>query len=305
MESDPLILLTGANGQVGHEVSRLARERGVALAALNRTQLDITDAQAVNKAVSHLRPSLLINAAAYTAVDKAEEEEGVAFAVNREGTANLAAACAENIIPLIHLSTDYVFDGCQQTPYGEDDPAKPTGIYGLSKLQGETALRQRSANHLILRVSWVFGAHGHNFVKTILRLGRQRDELRVVADQHGCPTAAVHIAETLLDLSARILEGEMIPWGTYHYCGQPATTWYGFAKEIVKQAQETELIDHPVTVQPISTSDYPTPAARPANSVLDCSKITETFGILPSLWHEGLREMIRGLRTEDCEEIRR
>jgi dTDP-4-dehydrorhamnose reductase len=271
----------------------------VALAALNRTQLDITDAEAVNKVVSHLRPSLLINAAAYTAVDKAEKEEGAAFGVNREGTISLAAACADNNIPLIHLSTDYIFDGCQQAPYGEDDPPNPTGIYGLSKWQGETALRQRLARHLILRVSWVFGAHGHNFVKTILRLGRERDELRVVADQHGCPTAAAHIAQTLLDLCARILGGEKIPWGTYHYSGQPATTWYGFAEEIVKQAQETGLIDHPVTVQPISTSDYPTPAARPANSVLDCSKITETFGIRPSPWQDGLRDMIRGLRTED------
>ena len=292
MESGSLILLTGANGQVGHEVSRLAGERCVALAALKRTELDITDAVEVNRVVSHLRPSLLINAAAYTAVDKAEEEEGAAFGVNREGIANLAAACAEKNIPLIHLSTDYIFDGCRQAPYGEDDPPNPTGIYGLSKWQGETVLRQRLARHLILRVSWVFGAHGHNFVKTILRLGRERDALRVVADQHGCPTAAVHIAQTLLDLSTRILGGEKIPWGTYHYCGQPATTWYGFAEEIVKQAQELEIIDHPVTLQPISTADYPTPAARPANSVLDCSKITETFGIRPSPWHEGLREIL-------------
>lgn len=298
MKSGSSILLIGANGQVGREVSRLAGERGVLLAALNRTRLDITDARAVNRVVAQERPALLINAAAYTAVDKAEHEKEAAFRVNREGTTNLAAACADNKIPLIHLSTDYVFDGRQPAPYREDDPANPTGIYGLSKWEGETALRQRLDRHLILRVSWVFGVHGHNFVKTILRLGREREELRVVADQHGCPTAAAHIAHAILELAARIAGGEKIPWGTYHYCGRPATTWYGFAEEIVKQAQTMGFIDHPITVQPIGTSDYPTPTARPANSVLDCTKIAKTFGISPGSWQEGLRDMLRGLRAE-------
>jgi dTDP-4-dehydrorhamnose reductase len=293
MDSAFLVLLVGAKGQVGHEVVRLAQERQIVLTALDRMQLDITDAEAVNKVVTELRPGLLINTAAYTAVDLAENEKLLAMAVNRDGPANLAAACVKNNTPLIHLSTDYVFDGHNKEPYREDDPANPTGIYGLSKWEGEMALRERLTKHLILRVSWVFGVHGNNFVKTILRLCREKDELGVVADQHGCPTAAVHIAQALLTLAARIIVGEGIPWGTYHYCGRPATTWAGFAEEIIKQARAEGMIDHPVTIRPIRTSDYPTPARRPENSVLGCGKIADAFGVSAGSWQEGLRDMLQ------------
>lgn len=289
----PLVLLVGANGQVGHEVVRAAaREPSLALKALGRAELDITDAGAVTDTVARCDPALVVNCAAYTAVDLAEKEPDRALAVNRDGTAHLAGACASRDIPLVHLSTDYVFDGEKEGAYREGDPASPTGVYGQSKWLGEVALRQRLPRHLILRVSWVFGAHGNNFVKTMLRLGRERDELRVVADQHGCPTAAAHIARTLWDLAGRIVASEPVAWGTYHYCGRPATTWHAFAREIIRQGREEGLVDHPVAVHPIRTSDYPTPARRPANSVLDCSRIEEVFSIRPGSWQEGVREVV-------------
>ncbi|MFH2124425.1 MAG: dTDP-4-dehydrorhamnose reductase [Pseudomonadota bacterium] len=287
------ILLTGANGQVGYEVTRLARERGCALTALTRRQLDIGDGEAVEQIISQLHPSLVINAAAYTAVDKAEQDVEAAMRANRQGPANLAASCRNHQIPLIHLSTDYVFDGCKAGAYDEDDPVAPTGVYGLSKWEGEEEIRTRLRQHLILRVSWVFGPHGHNFVKTMLRLAAERDELRVVADQRGCPTCATHIAEALLTLAGKIREGiDDTTWGTYHFCGLPETTWHGFAETIIKEACNFGLLYHVIPIHPIATSDYPTPARRPQNSVLDCHKIMRTFDMSPPNWQEGLTAML-------------
>jgi len=286
------ILLTGAGGQVGHEVKRLAGEQGRSLVGLTRAELDIADSKAVDRIFAQAQPALVINAAAYTAVDKAEQEIEAAMRANRLGPAMLAAACREHKIPLLHLSTDYVFDGNASGAYGEDDPAAPTGIYGLSKWQGEEEVRAALKEHLILRVSWVFGPHGNNFVKTMLRLAAERDELRVVADQHGCPTSATHIAKALLTIADQIGQGGDVPWGTYHFCGSPATTWHGFAETIVREAVGMGLLVHAIPVHPITTDQYPTPARRPQNSVLDCRRIMRAFDVQAPSWQEGLTAML-------------
>jgi dTDP-4-dehydrorhamnose reductase len=293
------ILLTGAGGQVGHEVKRLAAEQGCPLAGLTRAELDIADPMAVSRIFQRLRPSLVINGAAYTAVDKAEQEVEAATRANRQGPAVLAGACAAHHIPLLHLSTDYVFDGEADGAYTEDDPAAPGGVYGLSKWQGEEEVRAVLPEHLILRVSWVFGPHGNNFVKTMLRLAGERDALRVVADQRGCPTSATHIAAALLEIAHRIGQGHAVPWGTYHFCGMPDTSWHGFAETIVREAVEMGILAHAIPVHPISTDQYPTPARRPQNSVLDCRKFIQIFGLQLPAWQEGLRAMLSQIKHQE------
>lgn len=284
------ILLTGAMGQVGYEVSsrRGARE----LIALDRAGLDICNTSAVDAAMDRYRPKLVINAAAYTAVDKAESEPERAFAINRDGTAALAAACARLGIPLFHLSTDYVFDGTREAPYPEDAPTAPLGVYGQSKWQGEEAVRNQLPQHLIIRVAWVFGTHGNNFVRTMLRLGAMRPELRVVDDQRGAPTYAGAIADTLLGLADRVLAGEGLPWGTYHYTGEPVTSWYHFANVIFDEALALGSIPTRPQVSPIPSSEYPTPARRPANSALDGSLALERLHLTRQPWIDGLREVL-------------
>ncbi len=282
------IVVTGAKGQVGWELVRRAPACGHEALAWDVDELDIGDAEAVAATLATSGAEIVINAAAYTAVDRAEQEPALAFAVNRDGPAHLAATCARLHIPLLHISTDYVYDGAKRVPYVEEDPTAPLGVYGASKLAGDEVVRRLLSRHLILRVSWVFGIHGHNFVKTILRLAREREELRVVADQYGCPTFAGDIAATLLALAGRVAEIDAsAAWGTYHYCGEPATTWHGFASAIVEQARTREpLVVRSVTA--ITTADYPLPSPRPVNSVLDCAKLTERFGIRPAPWCLGL-----------------
>ncbi len=289
------LAIIGAKGQVGWELSRRAPMFGHEVLAWDVAELDITVAAAVDRALATSGANAVINAAAYTAVDRAEQEPESAFAVNRDGPAHLAAACARLGIPLLHISTDYVFDGTKTGPYTEDDPAAPLGVYGQSKWEGDEAVRRLLPRHLILRVSWVFGVEGHNFVKTILRLAREREELRVVADQRGCPTYAGDIADVLLELAGRIGQiGADNAWGVYHYCGEPATTWHGFASAIVERARLDDKLKVR-TVTPITTADYPTPAARPANSVLDCARLTARFGIHPASWREGLATLLFAL----------
>ena len=288
------ILLTGAGGQVGSEVVR--RVSGHELLALDRDGLDITDAGAVQQVLADSGAEVVVNAAAYTAVDRAEQESDLAFAVNRDGPAYLAAACADLGLPLIQLSTDYVFDGSKTEPYEESDPVAPLGVYGCSKWEGEAAVRRLLPAHLILRVSWVFGAYGHNFVKTILRLAREREQLRVVADQYGCPTYAGDIAGVLLKLVERVAQLTSSPlqapfWGTYHYCGGPPTSWHGFAQTIVDVARVQEPL-RVTGVVPIATEDYPTRAVRPANSVLNCEQLRVCHGIASRPWRAGLQAMI-------------
>ncbi len=289
------LAMIGAKGQVGWELTRRAPMFGHEVLAWDVAELDITDASAVDRALAVSGADAVINAAAYTAVDKAEQEHELAFAVNRDGPAHLAAACARLDIPLLHISTDYVFDGTKTGPYTEDDPAAPLGVYGRSKWEGDEAVRRLLPRHLILRVSWVFGIQGENFVKTILRLAREREELRVVADQHGCPTYAGDIADTLLELVGRAKEIDADnDWGVYHYCGEPATTWHGFANAIVERARVHEKLNVRA-VTAIATADYPTPAARPANSVLDCTRLATRFDIHPASWREGLTTMLFAL----------
>ena len=228
------ILIVGAGGQVGHELA-IARSQ-TKLVALDRQQLDITDQRQVMAAMELHKPDILINAAAYTQVDRAEQEHALAFSINRDAVGCLADACRQAAIPMLHLSTDYVFDGSGKGSYRETDQIAPLGIYGESKAQGDAALEATLEQHITLRTSWVFSATGNNFVKTMLRLGRERDQLGVVGDQRGCPTSARSIAEVLLNIADRYLRGDAVEWGTYHFCNQPDTTWFGFAQAIFEEA---------------------------------------------------------------------
>ena len=288
------VVVIGANGQLGWEVCRRGEKQGFDIVSLDLPEFDITEPLAVKKAVSQTGVSLVINAAAYTAVDKAESEPELTFAVNRDGPAYLATSCATVGIPLIHVSTDYVFDGTKQGPYLETDPPAPLGVYGKSKAAGETEVRNILKEHIILRTAWLYGIHGHNFVKTMLRLGREKEILRVVADQYGCPTYAADLAEAILKVAAQIGEQHDIIWGTYHYCGKGVTTWHGFAEKIFDLAREHCSIAVKEVI-PITTPEYPTPAKRPANSVLDCSLFTKHLAVHPRPWQESLADMINRL----------
>ncbi|MES9884230.1 MAG: dTDP-4-dehydrorhamnose reductase [Sedimenticola sp.] len=282
------IMITGSNGQVGYELNVRAQAMEFDVIAVDCDQLDITQRDAVNSFILRHSPDLVINAAAYTAVDKAEEEKATAFSVNRDGPLHLANACAEKGIPLLHISTDYVFDGTKKAPYTESDRPNPQSVYGQSKLEGDLAVASALEQQITLRVAWVFGSTGNNFVRTMLRLGEERGELGVVADQYGGPTYAGDIAETLLMLASMIDRGEEVQWGIYHYIGSPATSWHGFAEEIFKQAVSHGLLEKAPKVNRITTEEYPTPAMRPKNSVLDSQRINQIFGFEQPDWCQGL-----------------
>lgn len=289
------ILITGAQGQVGKELVTIASEQGFSVIAAGRNELDITEIKSVNGYIKSQQAELVINAAAYTAVDKAEEEQDIAYAINRDGAANLASVCNDNNIPLLQISTDYVFDGTKKEAYNESDNTSPLGVYGISKWQGEEAIRQALPQHIILRIAWVFGTQGNNFVKTMLRLAKERDELNVVADQFGGPSPAKDIAKTLVALAKQYQKNKTLEWGTYHYCGTDKTSWCEFSKEIFKQAKDHGLIEKEIKVNAITTAEYPTPAKRPANSMLDCSKIKNTFGIEMPSWKDALNKVLTEL----------
>ena len=297
------ILVSGANGQVGWELNRQGEQTGHEVVALTRQALDISDPDAVDRAIAEFAPDAVINAAAYTAVDRAEDEPGLAFAINRDGPANLAAACQQAGIPLLHISTDYVFDGTRPEPYTELVNTSPLGVYGHSKWEGEEAVRDQLPRHIILRTAWVFGIHGNNFVRTILRVAAEREQLTVVADQQGAPTSARSIAACLLRICSLIeLNAGDISWGTYHFSGTPYTSWHGFASEIVERGYELGLLPRPVRVLPISTAEFPTKAERPANSRLICKHIETELGISPDRWVDDLRDMLEQIRNEDTTE---
>jgi dTDP-4-dehydrorhamnose reductase len=286
------ILLTGANGQVGRELSNRGGQRGFEVLALNRSDLDITDPISVSREVNRSGVSLVVNAAGYSAVDEAESEPELAFAVNCDGPAYLASACEKVGIPLVHISTDYVFDGQKQGAYFETDPVSPLSVYGKSKAAGEVEVRKRLREYIILRTSWVYGVHGHNFVKTMMSLGREREVVQVVADQYGCPTYAADLADAILRIAAQFLQGGRVHWGTYHYCGKGVTSWYGFAEQIFALARKHVFLKVK-RIEPLTTAEYPTPAKRPANSVLDCSLVKRYFGIAPKPWLESLARMVQ------------
>lgn len=286
------ILVTGTAGQVGSEI--LGRAGDHVVIGATHADLDITSASAVSDAVARHTPDLVINTAAYTAVDRAEQEPDAAFAVNRDGAAHVARACGKRRIPLIHLSTDYVFGGDTHDRLTEADPTGPVNVYGRSKLEGEEAVRATLEDHIILRTSWVFGVTGSNFVKTVLRLARERDELQIVDDQTGCPTWAGDLADTIVMLADRFALRGTLAWGTYHYCGTPQVTWYAFANAILERLPAA-LSRTPPRVTPIPTEGYPTPARRPIYSVLSCAKIEATFGIHPPPWGRGLDHVMSEL----------
>jgi dTDP-4-dehydrorhamnose reductase len=279
------VLVTGAGGQVGQALQKLAPSQGIDILPLDRHALDITDLSAVQTQVDAANPDVVINAAAYTAVDKAEEEVETAFAINARGAENLAIACAKKDIPFLHISTDFVFDGNKQGAYVEDDPVAPLSVYGKSKAEGEARIGAVSHKHIILRTAWVFGG-AQNFVNTMLRLAESHKELNIVDDQRGGPTAADDIAASLLQIAKKVQSADFQSWGIYHYCGAPNVTWFGFAQAIFS------YINDAPRVNPIPTEDYPVPAERPKNSVLDCSKINRVFGIDQPDWQKALSELL-------------
>jgi len=280
------LLITGAHGQLGTALMQQAQAHQAL--GVDHEQLDITDAKAVAALMDSYQPDAVINAAAYTAVDKAEADSDAAFSVNRDGPANLAIACEKASIPLVHVSTDYVFDGNKKDAYLESDAVSPLGVYGVSKEAGEAAVRKACSKHLILRTSWVFSAHGNNFVKTMLRLGSERDTLGVVADQFGKPTSAAELARVILEVLPKA-EGR---WGTYHLAQPEVISWHGFASSIFKEAEMQGVSLELETLNAISTLDYPTPAKRPANSELDCNKIEETFDVEIQPWKHSLQGVV-------------
>lgn len=287
------ILLLGGNGQVGREIQAAAGT--CAVHAPGRDQVDLTDPAALAGLVRSTPCDVVVNAAAYTAVDRAEGERDLAFAVNAAAPGHLARACAEAGVPLIHVSTDYVFDGGKSGAYVEEDPINPLGVYGASKAAGEAAVREALDRHVILRTSWVFSRHGQNFVKTMLRLAQDRPELRVVDDQFGAPTAASDIATAILTVARRATTApDETAWGTYHYSGAGRTSWCGFARAVMDVRRRVTGRESPV-VHPITTADYPTPVRRPANSELDCRRIGSCFGVAPADWRIALEEVVRAL----------
>lgn len=270
------MLLTGAEGQFGRCFQDRSSDH--TLIALSRTGLDISDLDAVQHAFDTYQPDVVVNGAAYTAVDRAEQEVELAVAVNRDGPQNLAIACAQRDIPLIHISTDYVFDGTATSPYLPNSPVSPLGVYGQSKWQGEEAIRRILDQHLIIRTAWVFSEYGNNFVKTMLRLGADREELSVVADQVGCPTYAGHIADAIVALMPLLKLPDFDGWGTYHFAGDQAISWHGFARRIFEAAVRKGILPKQPMLHAITTAEYPTLAQRPGYSVLDSTAIAEMVG---------------------------
>jgi dTDP-4-dehydrorhamnose reductase len=287
------VILTGANGQIGHEITDLAEKYSLELYPFTHTQLNITEFRPLKHTIATIKPNYIINAAAFTAVDRAEKESELAFAVNALAVQYLAKIAQEYDIPLLHISTDYIFDGQKKMPYTEDDKTEPLSIYGLSKLSGENLLRKTWYKHIILRVSWVFGAYGNNFVKTIVHLAKERSELRIIADQKGAPTYAGDIAQTLLKIVDCLHNGQLV-WGTYHYTGTPTLSWYEFAQKIVNKAKQRHKLILKEII-PITTLDYSSIACRPSNSELACDKIARVFEIKPNKWLLGLEKVVNSL----------
>lgn len=289
------ILIAGGDGQLGSEFADIV-QADVALIRCARAELDITNPASIEQALSKYQPQALINAAAYTAVDRAESEPDLAFAINATGAGNLAAAAERSGIPLLHVSTDYVFSGDKPAgkAWTEDDICEPRSVYGHSKRVGEELVLEACSRTVVLRTSWVFGRYGNNFPKTMLRLARERDVLRVVGDQHGCPTHAADIAATLVK-AACAMANKKLASGIYHYAGAPACTWHTFATHIIERAFTAGVLEKKPTIISIATHEYPVAAARPMNSVLDASKLHRALGVAPSQWQDGVDALLKKL----------
>ncbi len=296
------ILLTGVNGQVGHALQKAFSQNNAfagSVISLDRNQLDLNDRDAIRRIIAAIQPDLIINPAAYTAVDKAESEPELAYAINATAPQILAEEAAKTGARLIHFSTDYVYAGNKVGAYVEEDAAQPLSVYGKSKLAGDDAIRAAGAEHLIFRTSWVYGAYGRNFMKTILRLAGERDELCVVADQVGAPTSSLSIAHAVLSVLANWQPGMN---GIYHLVNAGQTSWHGFALAIVEEYNRIQMAHglpllkaSPEHIHAISTQEYPTPAVRPANSVLDCSKLERDFAVTLPHWHTALITELQAL----------
>lgn len=289
------VLLTGGSGQVGTEVRR--RLLDVDLIAPSRAEFDLSKPEELGAKLAEWLPDLVLSVGAYTAVDRAEEEPEIAMAANGHSVGELAKYCDKRSVPLIHLSTDYVFDGSKAEPYLPGDLPRPLGVYGASKLAGEVAARS-AAQHLILRVSWVFSAHGSNFVKTMLRVGASGKSLRIVDDQFGGPTWAGHIAEAITALVHECRQGKPLPWGTYHFSGTPYVSWFDFANEIFRQALSENILNQAPETQPIATEDYPTKAHRPKNSCLNMPESICDLRLSQPDWRVGLRATLVNIRDQ-------
>jgi dTDP-4-dehydrorhamnose reductase len=294
-----MILITGGSGQLGDALQAQAAARGLDFTAVSRPDFDFADPATIDACFARAQPSLVINAAAYTAVDAAETNIAAAEAGNHTGPLHLAELCAGADIPFIHVSTDYVFDGAKGAPYVETDPASPTGVYGQTKRDGEIAILAACPKAIILRTAWVYSAHGKNFARTMLNAARRVRQLRVVADQRGTPTSAGDLSAAILDIVAVLQENG---WresdkGIYHATASGETTWYGFATAIFEAASTCGLT--PPLVTPISTADWPTPAKRPADSRLDCGKLARQFGVTLPDWRSALPGIVTRLMEID------
>jgi dTDP-4-dehydrorhamnose reductase len=301
-DSQARILLTGVTGQVGGDLLPLLGPLGSVIAP-GRAELDLSDAPAIRKYIREMKPDWVINPAAYTAVDKSESEAEAANAINAEAPRVIGEAAAELRIPVIHFSTDYVFDGSGTTPWRENDPTGPLGVYGTSKLAGEQALAASGAAHLIFRTSWVYSSQGKNFLRTILRLAQEKEELRIVDDQHGAPTwsrdlarMVVYVIEAIREHGLRsgssIEEAVRAVGGVYHAANSGETTWFGFAREFLRRFAEARPQVRLARLVPIPSSAYPTPARRPTNSRLDCSRLKQVFGFAMPAWQDSARAVI-------------
>ncbi|CAH7459677.1 dTDP-4-dehydrorhamnose reductase [Vibrio chagasii] len=286
------VLITGCHGQVGTSLTeQLSHNENTTVLALDREHLDITNQEDVIAIVSEFQPTIIINAAAHTAVDKAEEEVELSYAINRDGPKYLAKAAQTIGAAILHISTDYVFEGNKVGDYVETDTTNPQGVYGESKLAGEIAVAQSCDKHIILRTAWVFGENGNNFVKTMLRLGQTRDALSIVGDQFGGPTYAGDIASTLIQITKRITEGCEVEYGVYHYSGLPHVSWFDFSDAIFDAAIQQKVLESKPTLTSITTEQYPTPAKRPNNSRLSNEKIMAKFSIEASDWKVALNNI--------------
>ena len=291
------ILVTGGKGQLGTELARYAWPEGWAAVGIDIDELDLTDTGAIAAKISAQPWAAVISGGAYTAVDKAESDVVTAWAVNALAPAALAAACATANIPIVQLSTDYVFDGAREGAWEPGDPVAPLGVYGASKLGGELAVATSGARHAIVRTAWVVSAHGNNFVKTMLRVAQTRDTLTVVADQHGSPTSAADLADAVARIAIRLADDAAAPSGVWHFSNAGATTWADFATEIFAQSRER---GGPwAVVEPIPTSAYPTPARRPANSLLSHAAIERDHGIRPRTWQAALSDILDELMKDE------
>lgn len=286
------VLVTGSNGQVGRCLSeKLLKMDVVTLLAVDKDALDITDKDAVLEVVKEFKPTIIINAAAHTAVDKAENESELSYAINSDGPKFLSESAQEVGAAILHISTDYVFEGNKVDDYVETDATNPQGVYGASKLAGEMAVAEACEKHIILRTAWVFGANGNNFVKTMLHLAKTRDQLSIVGDQFGGPTYAGDIAETLITIAEKISKGEPVNYGIYHYSGLPHVSWYQFADAIFNSAIEQGVLVNKPKLTSITTAHYPTAAKRPLNSRMSTSKVTSAFEVNASDWISALKNI--------------